>query len=142
MLDKKIKYLSDYRLEKSKNLLKQAEILLENNMYDGSVNRSYYSVFNAIRSVLALVKLDSAKHTGVLSFFDKYFVNTNIFEKRFSKIAHSAFDVRQDNDYEDFYKPTKKEAESQLNDAKDFIKEIKQKRIELINGELPLPKIK
>lgn len=142
MLDKKIKYLSDYRLEKSKNLLKQAEILLENNMYDGSVNRSYYSIFNGIRSLLALVKLDSAKHTGVLSFFDKYFVKTNLLDKRFSIIAHSAFDVRQDNDYEDFYKPSKKEAESQLNDAKDFIKEIKQKRIELINGELPLPKIK
>jgi len=75
---------------------------LRNHQYDGSVNRSYYAIFNAVRSVLALLRTDSRSHSGVISFFDRYFVKTGIFDKRFSKIVHAAFDTRQDNDYEDF----------------------------------------
>ena len=63
-------------------------------MYDGSINRSYYAIFNALRSLLSLAKLDSKKHSGMLSLFDEYFAKTAIFDKRFSEIAHTAFDSR------------------------------------------------
>jgi uncharacterized protein (UPF0332 family) len=59
MLDKKVIDLSEYRLQKDKSLLKQAEFLLNNQMYAGSINRSYYAIFNAIRSLLSLIELDS-----------------------------------------------------------------------------------
>lgn len=110
-------------------------------MYDGRNNRSYYAVFNAIRSLLSLVKLDSGKHSGVISLFDKYFIKTGIFDKRYSKIVHSAFDTRQDYDYEDFSTPTEIEANSQFNDAQVFIAKVEQKRAELINGEIGLPNV-
>ena len=54
--------LSQHRLHKAKDVLRQAELLLKNNEYDGSINRSYYAIFNAIRSLLALVGLDSRRH--------------------------------------------------------------------------------
>ena len=73
--------LSYHRLQKAKDFLLQADLLFEHKKYDGSVNRSYYAIFNAIRSLLALAKLDSSKHTGVLAYFDKYFVKTGIFNK-------------------------------------------------------------
>ena len=47
MLAKEDIELSEHRLKKAKNLLSQAELLLQNEMYDGSINRSYYAVFNA-----------------------------------------------------------------------------------------------
>ena len=65
MLEKEVIDLSDHRLQKAKNLLDQSEILLQNQMYGGSINRSYYAIFNAIRSLLSLVKLDSSKHSGI-----------------------------------------------------------------------------
>ena len=72
--------LSDHRFNKGKDALRQAELLLINKEYDGSVNHSYY----AIRSLLvSLVDIDSRKHTGVISCFDKYFVKTGLFEKSF-----------------------------------------------------------
>ena len=71
--------LSEHRFQKSTDSLKQAKILPDNQMFDGSINRSYYSIFYSIRSILGLVHLDSSKHSGVLTLFDKYFVKTGIF---------------------------------------------------------------
>jgi len=141
MLDKTAIDLSNYRMAKAKDLLSQSRLLYENQKYDGSINRSYYAIFNAIRSLLALVRLDSSKHSGVLAFFDRYFVKTAILEKKYSQIAHSAFDTRQDNDYEDFYIPSEEEARIQQEDAEKFISEIESKRQLSINQEINLPVI-
>lgn len=117
----------------------QAEYLLKNKMFDGSINRSYYAIFNAIRSLLSLVKLESKKHSGTLALFDQYFVKTAIFDKSYSEIAHIAFDSRQDFDYEDFSIPSETEALSQFQNAQQMITEIEAKRTKIINGDLSLP---
>ncbi len=131
--------LSNYRFEKAHDLLSQAIILFQKGKFDGSINRSYYSIFNSIRSLLALSNLDSSKHSGVLAYFDRYYVKTRIFSREFSKIAHAAFNLRQDNDYEDFYKPSYEDAEHQIEDAKIFLKEVEIKRQKLIRNEIDLP---
>lgn len=141
MIDRLLIELSEYRLDKAKEMLLQANLLHANKMYDGSVNRSYYSIFNAIRSILALAKLDSSKHSGVISYFDKYFVKTEIFEKIYSKIIHTAFDSRQDNDYEDFFTPSEEESEALLKDCEHFLDQVERKRQLMIDGKIELPKI-
>jgi uncharacterized protein (UPF0332 family) len=141
MLDTTTIDLSNYRIEKARDLLSQAELLSANKKFDGSLNRSYYAIFNAMRSLLALVKLDSSTHAGVLSFFDRYFIKTGIIDKEFSKIAHSAFDSRQDSDYEDFYTPSQDDASAQLEKAKAFVKEMRMKQEKFVNEELELPVI-
>lgn len=97
--------LSAHRLAKAEALLHQAEVLFRDGAYDGSINRSYYAVFNAIRSLLAFLHIDSRRHSGVISFFDRYFVKTGIFDRTASQIVHMAFEVRQTGDYEDFFSP-------------------------------------
>jgi uncharacterized protein (UPF0332 family) len=52
MIDTSIRDLSAHRLEKAKDVLKQAQVLLNIASYDGSINRSYYAIFNAIRALL------------------------------------------------------------------------------------------
>ncbi len=133
--------LSNHRLKKSKEALKQANVLLENQMFDGSINRSYYAIFYSIRSILALIGLDSKKHSGVLSIFDRYFVKMGIFEKKFSRMAHTAFDVRQDCDYEDFFVPSEDDAKTQYSKAEIFVAEIEQKRQKIINKQIILPEV-
>lgn len=49
MIDEQARSLSQYRLNKAKTLLTQAELMLTNLQYDGSINRSYYAIFNAVR---------------------------------------------------------------------------------------------
>jgi uncharacterized protein (UPF0332 family) len=133
--------LSSHRLNKAKDILRQAELLLNNNEYDGSVNRSYYAIFNAIRSLLALVGIDSRKHTGVISFFDQYFVKTGICEKELSVIAHAAFDTRQIYDYQDFQIVIYDEARMQFDNAARFVLAIEHQQLLLIQGKTALPKV-
>jgi uncharacterized protein (UPF0332 family) len=133
--------LSAYRLEKAKKLLKQAEILLNTASYDGSINRSYYAIFNALRALLAFISVDSRKHSGVMSFFDRYFVKTGICEKQFSQIVHTAFEVRQVSDYEDFYRPTAEQAQQQFDNATKLIEEVEKKCQLLIDKKIPLPAV-
>lgn len=131
--------LSDYRLNKAKELADEAKLLFDNGRYDGSVNRSYYAIFSAIRSLLALVGLDSRKHSGVISYFDRYFVRSGIFDREFSRIAHNSFDVRQASDYQDFYLISEAQARTQLEHCMKFISEAEGKRSLLLKGEIKLP---
>ena len=133
--------LSDYRLEKAKDLAEESTLLFENKRYDGSVNRSYYAVFSAIRSLLALIGLDSRKHSGVISFFDRYFVKPGIFSKEHSKIVHNSFSVRQASDYQDFYIISDSQARDQLEKCLKFISEVEKVRDLIVTGKLHLPNI-
>jgi uncharacterized protein (UPF0332 family) len=139
MIDEQAQSLSEYRLNKAKDLLIQSELLLTYQRYDGSINRSYYAIFNAVRARLALVGIDNRSHQGVISYFDRYFVKPGVFERQFSKIIHTAFDSRQDNDYEDFYNPSESDARDQFSNAILFIKEIGCKLEEFKKEKLPLP---
>jgi len=142
MIDNLSSDLSKYRFVKAKDLLSQAILLHNNQKYDGSINRSYYAIFNGIRSLLALIKLDSPKHSGIISYFDRYFVKTKIFNKKYSEIIHYAFDIRQDNDYEDFYTPSKDESARQIKECEEFLQEIEKIIESIIIGKINLPQIK
>ena len=61
--------LSKYRFEMSQSCLKSAKTLLEIGDYKGAANRSYYSIFHAIRSILALDKVEFKRHSGNISYF-------------------------------------------------------------------------
>lgn len=142
MSDTKARDLSAHRLDKARGLLDQADVLLQHGSYDGSINRSYYAIFNAIRSLLAFLRLDSRRHSGVISFFDRYFVKTGIFEKSSSQMVHTAFEIRQVSDYEDFFMPTQEEAQQQLEQARTLIEQVAQKREQLLDETIPLPSTK
>lgn len=141
MIEKLSINLSKHRIEKEKDLFSQAKILHENKKYDGCINRSYYAIFNAIRSLIAFLKVDSSKHSGVLSLFDRYFIKTGVMDKSLSKIAHLAFDSRQEFDYEDFYSPNQKEAKRQLDNCKRFIDEATDVFSKIIHGKIDLLEI-
>ena len=91
--------------------------------------------------MLALVKIDSSKHGTIIGYFDRYFVKSLIFDKKYSKIVHFAFTNRQDNDYEDFYNPTVEVSFTQLNDGESFIKVVESKIQQFLNNEIQLPEI-
>lgn len=60
--------LARYRLDRAKEMLSASEGNLEIGQYKTSLNRSYYAVFHAMRSVNVLKRFDSSKHSGVLAF--------------------------------------------------------------------------
>lgn len=125
-MDKRRLDFSTYRLEKAKDDLETAELMLKNNKLSQSINRSYYSMFHAARALLALDKFDSKKHTGVISFFNKHYIKTGKIEPEFSKMLTGAFDIRNESDYSDFYIAAKEDAQVQCENAKKFLKRIRE----------------
>ena len=119
--NKEVIDLSFYRLEKAKKDLEDAKKTLELEMYDTSANRSYYAIFHAARAILALDGQDFKKHSGVISKFQQDYIKTEIFDKTMSNIIKSAFDMRTESDYEDFYVISKDDVKTQVMEAEQFV---------------------
>ena len=89
-----IKDLAAYRFERANEELTNAKDLLAEGKYKLSMNRSYYAVFHAMRSVNTLDGFDSSKHSGVIAHFNQYHVKNGDFPKDTSKRIGQASSMR------------------------------------------------
>lgn len=113
--------LSQYRFNKAKETLADAETLFGQNRFASSVNRSYYAVFHAMRAVTALDSFDSSKHSGIISYINREYIKTGIFDKGLAKILDKAFRLREKADYDDFFIVSHDEAREQISRAREAI---------------------
>lgn len=116
--------LSKYRLARAREDIQTAQINIENKLYKGAVNRSYYAIFHAIRAVNVLDGFDASKHSSVIAHFNQYHVHTGDFAKETYKIIDSAYRIREKCDYSDFFIVSKEEALEQYNKAIEFLKNV------------------
>ena len=112
--------LCKYRLQKAQMYLNDAQKTLRMEMYDTAANRSYYAIFHTVRALFALSGKDFKKHSGVISNFQQDYIKTAIFGKELSDIIKSAFLLRQESDYSDFYILSCEEVERQVTEAAYF----------------------
>lgn len=112
--------LMQYRLAMAKERLESSRLLLEHQSYKDSIGRSYYAMFTAVRAILAMDGVDFKKHAGVISYFQREYVKTGIFEVQYSKYLSQAFQIRNNTDYADFFVVSREEAEEQHQRAADF----------------------
>ncbi len=115
------KDLSKYRLERAREDLQTAKVNLDNGLYKGAVNRSYYAIFHAIRAVNAMDGFDASKHASVIAHFNQYHVHVGDFDKNTYKIIDSAYRIREKCDYSDFFIVSKEEAQEQYEKAMKFL---------------------
>lgn len=121
MSAKMSKDLSKHRLEQAKENLEEAEILYNVNKFKGANNRAYYAIFHSIKAVLALEPIDFKKHKDVQAYFNKNYVNTEIFPKKIGHKIVVASTVREDSDYDDEFTVKPEETREQMNTAKELI---------------------
>jgi uncharacterized protein (UPF0332 family) len=93
--------LGQRRLERAQQHLKSARDLLDNADFADSVGRSYYAIFQAARAMLALEGLETRKHSGVASLFNRHFVKTGRVEKQLGVTLRQARQSRERADYSD-----------------------------------------
>lgn len=131
MDNKEIEMLSKYRLEQSKENLEEAEALFNINKFKGASNRAYYSIFHAIKAILALEQMDFKKHSSVIAYFNKEYISKEIFSRELGKRISEARFFREKSDYVDFYIVTKEECQTQIDTARLMIEEAEK----YINGK-------
>jgi hypothetical protein len=121
------KALIEYRLEQADESLDSAQILMEHKKFRPSVSRSYYAMFYAVQALFIRKKIITSKHSGAIAVFNREFVKNKIFDKEFSRWLQEAFDLRQRADYREMFTVTAERAKSILDNARFFVKEIKEK---------------
>ncbi len=112
--------LMQYRLDMAKERLESSKLLLDNGRYKDSIGRSYYAIFTAVRALLAVDGVDFSKHAGVISYFQKEYIKSGVFDVKYSKYISQAFQIRNNTDYADFFIVSRDDAKEQYERAVDF----------------------
>lgn len=124
-MDKYSLDLIKYRIEKAADELELSEYCIRTGKYSKSLNCSYYAIFHSARAVLALDNKDFKKHSGVISYFIKSYINTGIFDNLLGEIIITAERARTKGDYSDFFFSTLEESTSQFERACFFFDAVK-----------------
>ncbi len=94
--------LVKYRISRSRETLKEAELLCRENFYNAAVNRLYYACYYASVALLLHYKIPSQTHAGVKSMIGLHFVSKGLMPVRIGKTLATLFEKRQSGDYDDF----------------------------------------
>lgn len=124
--------LAVYRMDKAEEALTDARDALRQGKYANAANRSYYAFFHAVRALLALEARDFRKHSGVIAGFQKDYIKTGIFPVELGKQLQSAFNLRTQSDYRDFYVLPKEKVAVQVANAEMFVDTLKRYLLSLI----------
>jgi uncharacterized protein (UPF0332 family) len=94
----------DGAIKKHKQALMNAEVLFNNEMYDVSANRSYYSMFYmAVATLKSFIGEDtsSKSHDSVMGMVNKELISTGILDKEIGKFIRQVELLRNRSDYSD-----------------------------------------
>lgn len=135
MFSKDTVALCRYRMAKASDLLRDAEETLKLGMYETAANRSYYSVFHCVRGLLALDGVDFKKHSGVISYFQSNYIKSGLLPVDLSDTLKSAFSLRTESDYKDFFVISNEDVARQVSEARAFNEMVQRYAEERIANE-------
>lgn len=110
-----------YRMGKAHQLLHEVDILIENELWNSTINRMYYACFHAVSALLIKNGIEVKSHMGVRQAFGLHFVKAGKVPLEYGRIFSRIYDKRQSGDYDDFIDFTKDEVEKLYPQIKSFI---------------------
>ncbi|GAW93534.1 HEPN domain-containing protein [Calderihabitans maritimus] len=119
-----IKKLVSYRMDRAKEALQEADLLLSAGHVLTSINRLYYSCFYAVSAYLLTKGYSSAKHSGVRSLFHQKVVKPGLVRSSAGRIYNRLFDARQKADYADLVTFEPDDVSIWLEEVKSLVSEI------------------
>ena len=125
MDENKSKYI-EYRINRSKESIKEAKVALDNELLFNAQNRIYYAIFYIVSALALKSGFSTSKHMQLMGWFNTNFVKTKIVDVKYMKIYSKAYKFRQKSDYQDMVFFTKEEVESHFADMKVFVEEIEK----------------
>ncbi len=115
-----------YRLQQSSELENEIQSHIKNDFYSTAVNRMYYSVFYCLTALALIYRFETSKHNQLIGWFNKEFINKNIFDKEQSKIVLKLFEKRKKSDYDPFIDFQEDEVKAMFHEMKGFVQGLKQ----------------
>ncbi len=124
--------LRNIRMEKAMEFFRDAQANFKEKRYRSSVNRAYYAVLNAMRSILILEGANPKTHEGVITVLSLKFINTGLLPAEVMKGFKTLLARRTDVDYGDFDDIKREDAKDSLKIAEEIINIVNKKRKILI----------
>lgn len=115
-----------YRLRKANQLLHDVDVLIENELWNSTINRMYYACFHAVSALLIKNGIQVKTHMGVRQAFGLHFVKTGLISLEFGRVFSRIYDKRQSSDYDDFIEFTKEEIEKLYPQIKAFVLDVEK----------------
>ena len=113
-----------YRLDRAREALEEAVLLLESGHANTYVNRLYYACFHAVSALLLAKELSSARHSGVRALFHQHIVKPGLISVSLGQMYDKLFDNRQKGDYADLVRFAAQEVRPWLDEARAFIRDV------------------
>lgn len=121
-----MKDLSQKELTRAKKALLAAKTLLENQLYEDCVSRSYYAVLHAAKAALITVDVEPESHHAVRRMFGLHLVKSGKLEKDFAKILTAEQEDREIGDYDIHIEIEQDTAIKRVLDAEKFVQRIEK----------------
>jgi hypothetical protein len=94
--------LVQYRLDRAREALAEASLLLDSGHANTGVNRLYYACFYAVSALLLTKGLTATSHSGLRTLFHQHLIRPGLVPLGQGPLYDRLFDQRQRSDYADF----------------------------------------
>ena len=118
--------LIDYRLEKAKQSLDEADVMAKLEYWDTVASRLYYACFYAITAYMAHTDARAITHKGVKATFHKELIKSGLMSKELGRLYSDLFNKRQEADYKDFAVFNADTIQPLIQEAHIFVEKIEQ----------------
>lgn len=93
--------LVQYRLDRAREALTEAGLLLDSGHANTGVNRLYYACFYAVSALLLTKGLTATSHSGLRTLFHQHVIRPGLLPLGQGPLYDRLFDQRQRSDYTD-----------------------------------------
>jgi uncharacterized protein (UPF0332 family) len=120
-MDEDTKILVNIRLERGREDLATARLLIREGKYRIAISRAYYAIFMVATAALVTLGVSRSEHSAVESAFGQYLVKPGILESKYHAIYMKARDWREEADYSPTVTFTEEDALTILAEAEEFV---------------------
>jgi hypothetical protein len=126
-VDEEQRALARYRLQQAQESLDEARYLFSGERSPRSVvNRAYYGMFYAVLALLVYEPYSTAKHSGVVGYFNRRFIKNGLLGIEHGRAFNRAFELRQRSDYREFVQLGREEAGPLVEHATAFVRAVRE----------------
>jgi len=125
-VDENTKLVIGMRLERCRDDMETARLLIEQGKYRQAISRAYYAVFAIASAALLVFDVRFHKHSAVESAVHQRLVKPGLIEPEYGRIYSQAFKHRLEADYKDEAQFSEEKACQILDDAERFVARLEE----------------
>lgn len=116
--------LVQMEIDKSYSTLQVAELLMDNQAWSDAAGRTYYALFHAVSALLIENQIQVKSHKGAYTMLCMHFVATGKIPQEYGDFYREMEILREESDYNCFYKVRPEQVRLQYTRAKEMIDNI------------------